>query len=44
MEETIKKIFNEIDNAIIESLSDKPKTIDESNFIKKYNRIKEKYL
>lgn len=43
-EDKIRQIFTEIDNAIKESISDKPVTIDNSKFIKKLGEIKNKYI
>jgi hypothetical protein len=37
-------IFKDIDNAINTSIRDKPKKISESEFIKKYLKIKNKWL
>jgi len=43
MENKIKQIFEEIDYAIMESISKKPIPIDSSIFIKKYKEIKKKW-
>lgn len=44
MENKIKKIFGEIDKAILQSISSKPVPFEISNFKKAYDKIKEKYL
>jgi len=43
MENKIKQIFEEIDYAIMESISKKPIPIEQSNFLKKYKEIKKKW-
>lgn len=44
MEELIKQIFQEIDETIESCKGNKPIPFDKSNFKKKYEEIKKKYL
>ncbi len=43
MSDVAKEIFKEIEQAIIDSISDKPVSIQHSRFIEKLKKIKEKY-
>jgi hypothetical protein len=40
----IEQIFNDIDKAIAESIRDTPVPFKDSNFYKKYNEIKKRYM
>lgn len=44
IKEMIKSIFNDIDKAIEETKKNYPVPMEDSDFLKRYNKIKENYL